>query len=871
MTPMSSESRQFLHYRIERQLGKGGMGEVFLAEDTRLKRQVALKFLSEGVSADLSAMERFEREAQAAAALNHPSIVTIYEIGEQEGRHYIAMEYVEGLSLREMIAAGPLPVEQVENIARVLTLGLEKAHDRGIIHRDIKPENVLVTDNGEVKVLDFGIAKLKGAQNLTRESVTVGTVRYMAPEQLKGEAVDQRTDIWALGVVIYEMLTATSPFKGDYDSSLMYSILSDQPAPIASVRQDVPVELETIVLKALAKEPKERFRDMGVLRSAIDGLHVQAPVSASPQVRSTHPRLWWMGGGALVALAAVLLWLLIGDREPEPSTPVMLQQVTYLGDITGFDIAPDGATAAYVSSGRGSSSALHVLDLAGGSSIEVLSGLRLGPPSWSPDGRSLAVTAVLDDSTSGTFLVPRLGGSLRRLIPAVSRSLCWSATGEKLALYDAAKVVLVETATGETHALAIPDSMPVLGSLAWSPDGGRLLSSSIGDQYSTLWLIDIASGGATVFAREGFGRGTVLASPRWSPTDNEIWCLRRSIRSGEAELLAFDIDQRPWEERDPRIVASGLQDAKEFRLSRDGSRILAMREIMHANLWLATRNGRAMTPHRLTRGTAWRSRASLSPQGDRILFSMKDVEGFNLYVMPLSTDEGTPEVGQPVKITSLRSFTFAPVWSPDGREIAFGSAGAGSLQIWRVAPDGGNLGRFETTRLHPGADPLQWAPGEEIIYSSHEGKKLRRLDPVSGRSEPLVRADSISLMDASVWSPDGKRFAVRVYRGHEDSLTGVWIASRERLEMRLTTGWEYVPVGWATNGSRVFLMKAGRPEIYTISTGGGTPDYVFALPLESPNWTDMSLSGNGDQVLYTRFRAQTDLWLAESTNGATEF
>ena len=808
---MSSESTQFLHYQIERQLGKGGMGEVFLAQDTRLKRRVALKFLSEGASADLSAMERFEREAQAAAALNDPSIVTIYEIGEHAGRHYISMEYVEGLSLRKMIAAGPLPVEQVLSIARALTIGLEKAHERGIIHRDIKPENILVTDDGDAKLLDFGIAKLKGTRNLTRDSMTVGTVRYMAPEQIKGETVDRRADIWALGVVIYEMLTANSPFKGDYDSTVMYSILSDQPEPIATFRQDVPEELEAIVLKALAKEPKERYADMGALRSSIDLLRSPTAPSSASRTQSGYRRLWWAGGGVAGTLACWLLWLLLRSGETPPPSVAVLQQVTYLGDISGFDIAPDGSTAAYVSGGRGDSQSLHVLDLAGGSSVEIFSALRMGSPSWSSDARSLAITAVLDDSTSGTFLVPRLGGGPRRLSPAVSLRLCWSKTGDRLALYDATTVRIVETATGETQALALPDSTPILGSLEWSPDGLRLLSSSISDQASTLWLIDLASGATTGFARESFDRGTVLISPRWSPSGKEIWCLRRTVQSGEAELLAFGYDRQTRARENPRVVATGLQDAREIDLSSDGRRILAMREITHANLWLALRNGRTMTAHRLTRGTAWRSRASLSPEGDRVVFSMKDIEGFNVYVMPLSMSGSTPSPGQPAKITSLRTFTFAPVWSPDGKAIAFGSAGGGTLQIWKVAPDGSNLWRFERTRLQPGADPLQWAPGSEIIYTSHEGKRLRRLDPVSGLSEPLIRSDSISLMDAPVWGPNGEEFAVRVYRGQEDTLTGVWIASRQRLEMRLTSGWEYVPVGWAQDGTTIFLDEGGPP------------------------------------------------------------
>jgi Tol biopolymer transport system component/predicted Ser/Thr protein kinase len=866
---MDSDSTQFLHYEIERQLGKGGMGEVFLARDTRLKRQVALKFLSEGVRADPATMERFEREAQAAAALNDPSIVTIYEIGEDQGQRYIAMEYVEGMSLREMLVAGPLPVEEVLEITQQLTEGLQKAHEHGIIHRDIKPENILVTDDGHAKLLDFGIAKLKGLRNLTQESRTVGTVRYMAPEQIKGEHLDLRADVWALGVVIYEMLTAHSPFKGEYDSTLMYSILCEEPEPLATYRSDVPAELDAIVRRALEKEPGDRFPDMGALRSAIDRLRRPPTLGARAggRLRVVPSWLWWAGGGGAVLLAGWVLSLLFGTPDTHLARPVTLQQVTYLGDVSGFDMAPDGTTAAYVSSGFSSSSALHVLDLAGGSSIEVLAALRLGLPSWSPEGRSLAISAVLDDSTSGTFLVPRLGGNPRRLSPALALRCSWSPAGERIALYDGVRLLLVQSASGEAQTLGLPDSLPLLRSLEWSPDGRWLLGSSIGDRFSSLWLVDVSDGSVTSFARETFTGGTVLTSPRWSPDGATVYCLRRGIQTGDGELLAFSLGPKGQATGAARVAAFGLQDVTEIDLSADGGRLLATREITKANLWLALRDAQGMVPHRLTRGTAWRSRASLSPDGRQVAFTMKDVEGFNLYLMPLVLRNGGAEAGQPAKITSLRTFSFAPVWSPDGRAIAFGSAESGTLRIWRIAPDGGELRRFEKTRLDPVARSLQWAPGNEIIYAGAEGRRLRRLDPASGRSEPLVLSDTLSAMDAPVWSPDGSRIAVRVSRGHEDSLTGVWIASPERLLRHLTQGWEFVPVGWAEDGGRVFLMKGSRPEVYAVGVRGGTPVQVSTLPFESPDWTGLSMGANGDRVLYTRFSDRRDLWLVEPLEG----
>ncbi len=250
------------------------MGEIFLAEDTKLKRQVALKFLPLRMTVVPEAKERFEREAQAAAALNHPNIVTVFEIGEHGGQVFLAMEYIAGQTLKELIAVNrtsptvnqspiaprPLPLAQVLDLAAQIASGLAAAHAKSIVHRDIKPQNIVVDPEGRAKILDFGLAKLKGVSSLTNESSTLGTVHYMSPEQTMGRDVDHRADIWSLGVVLYEMLTGELPFKGDYEQAVIYSILNEKPEPISSARADVPHSLERIIGKALAKDREERYQ-----------------------------------------------------------------------------------------------------------------------------------------------------------------------------------------------------------------------------------------------------------------------------------------------------------------------------------------------------------------------------------------------------------------------------------------------------------------------------------------------------------------------------------------------------------------------------------------------------------------------------------
>jgi len=269
-------------YNLIKELGRGGMGVVYKAEDTKLKRTVALKFLPPELTLNPEAKERFIREAQAAAALDHPNICTVFEVDEAEEKTFISMAYVEGQSLKEKIDKGPLKLDEALDIALQVAEGLEEAHKKRVVHRDIKSANIMVTGKGQVKIMDFGLAKVAGKPTITKEGTSMGTIAYMSPEQAQGETVDHRTDIWSYGVMLYEMVTGQLPFKGDYEQGVVHSILNEEPEPMTGLRTGVPMELERIVNKAIAKNAEERYQH-------VDEMMIDLR-SVAKELKPKHPK-----------------------------------------------------------------------------------------------------------------------------------------------------------------------------------------------------------------------------------------------------------------------------------------------------------------------------------------------------------------------------------------------------------------------------------------------------------------------------------------------------------------------------------------------------------------------------------------------------
>ncbi|MGB5342544.1 MAG: serine/threonine-protein kinase, partial [Thermoanaerobaculia bacterium] len=327
------------HYRILEQLGKGGMGEVYLAEDTTLKRKVALKVLPPELATSQERLERFQREAESLASLNHPNIVTIHTVEEDGGVRFLTMEWVDGQTLAELVGKGGIPLERIFEIATPLADALAVAHSKGVVHRDLKPGNVMVTDDGRVKVLDFGLAKLleeepdlvateMATEALTRDGIAMGTIPYMSPEQVQGKAVDHRSDIFSLGIVLYEMSTGKLPFEGETSADLISSILRDNPDSVTDLRLELPRHFGRIIRHCLEKDPQRRYQSALDVRNEIEGLQKEVesgevPVSsatAAVPLASSGGSRKWLAILALVAAVAVvggLVWRMGGESEPE--------------------------------------------------------------------------------------------------------------------------------------------------------------------------------------------------------------------------------------------------------------------------------------------------------------------------------------------------------------------------------------------------------------------------------------------------------------------------------------------------------------------------------------------------------------------------
>ena len=876
------------HYKILEKIGQGGMGEVFLAQDASLDRKVALKFLPEDLREDPVAHKRFLREAKSAAALDHPYICKIYEVGEAEEKSFLSMEYLEGETLKDKLARGPLPFKEALKTAVELAEAVEKAHGKGIVHRDLKPSNVMLTPEGHVKVMDFGLAKRllptdAGSQeqttstSLTGSGTTLGTLAYMSPEQLRGQQVDTRSDIFSFGVVLYEMLTGVHPFKKAQSVETSTAILNEVPPPLSRYLNEVPAVLQHTVRKMLAKKPDRRYQSIREVRTDVDELleHEDYPaqageVGASQVGAETYPasRLMSWRGSFIVAiilgLAVLSYFAWRGTTSDQPSSGLPKpthRQITFVGNASFPAISPDGQFIAYLA-GEPEQTKVMVQDIAGGQDLEVFEdrgffgGLR-----WAPGGSGLLVS-LSSETKSGIFLIPRLGGSTRR-VANVHNSLSCSPDGSQIARIrtGSKKIVLTDKRTGETTFIPLKGSFTFLGDVDWSPKGSWLAFHTTNDQERhVLWTVS-RDGGQQEKVLEVFD---TLSSARWSPQGDGIYYFRGKRRIKELWKIPVSASTgKPT--GSPSLLLTGLEAGPYFTVSRNGSRLLYTREPGYSNLWLAilesSEKNPTVTTEQLTRGTSWDVDPSISPDGTRIAFSRSHGQTSNIFVVPI-------EGGTPQQVTFFNSINSHPVWSPDGQEIAFGSSEGGRYTVWKVRAAGGTPHQFVQSHLS-GTSMLSWAPGRDLLYPRPGNRNFHLLDPVTEEERPLARDDSVGWMFYPVYSPDGDRVAV--LRNRKPGVgRSLWIISVEdssevllkKLEKRMI-----IPIGWSLDGQWIYGidpgLKAPGAKLIAVPVSSGQRETLVTLPSDT-SFSDSNMSSDGRHIVYAAAETQSDVWLVEN-------
>ncbi len=603
--------RTISHYRITEKLGEGGMGVVYKAEDTKLKRPVALKFLRADLLEDDEHKERFLREAQAAAALDHSNICTVYEIDEADGQTFLSMAYLEGETVKEKIKARPLKLEDALDIAIQAAQGLEAAHEKGIVHRDIKSANLMVAPRGQVKILDFGLAQLAERSQLTKTGTILGTPAYMSPEQAQKETTDRRTDIWSLAVVLHEMVAGKLPFQRQREQAVLYAIVNEEPEPLTAQRVDVPVELDRIVGKAMAKSPDERYQhvdellvDLKARRAAVSGVTTKRTAGKAATDRKlvaavSGQRKGLYGGLAAVAAIALLgaaYWLESSSSEPRRQSSSATLTSVPITSHTGIErtpaISPDGNQVAYSWNGPNQDNFdIYVQLIGAGRPLRLTSDpAQEGHPAWSPDGRYIAFLRRIGRGAEAEVIrVPALGGGERKLGDVAGWQfkrfgLSWSPGGKFLAVVHQAEgdphrrgIYSLSVETGEKRRLTSVSAMARPAS-AFSPEGGRL---AFARETGDLYLLDLAEDGGPAgeprrltFEPVGTVGGldwtvdgvSIVFSPSDDSGSHSLWQV--SASGGEPERLT--------------VVAD---NATSPSISRQGNRLVYERSQFDHNIW----------------------------------------------------------------------------------------------------------------------------------------------------------------------------------------------------------------------------------------------------------------------------------------------
>jgi Tol biopolymer transport system component len=778
-------------YEILAQLGQGGMGVVFRARDTKLDREVAVKVLPKNLAEDQDALSRFEREAKAVAALSHPNILAIHDFGREQGTVYAAMELLEGETLRERLRDGALPTRKAVEVALEIASGLAAAHEKGVVHRDLKPENVFLLSSGQVKVLDFGLARMDPVAPEGQDVATVslstepgrvmGTVGYMAPEQVRGKAVDARADIFSFGAVLYEMLTGRRAFHGESPVETLNAILKEDPPSLFESARHVTPALERIVRRCLEKRPEERFRTAHDLGIALDAISTSSTRSLAAQallttdVRPSTGRGRWVErlavllAGAALASGAWLGW--DRARVREANDAAVFRWMSFSGRDSSPAVSPDGRTIAFVS-GRDGQPRIWLKQVSG----EGEAALTSGPddfPRLSPDGTQV-LFARPDGATTSLYRAALLGGEARRLIENASEG-DYTPDGKRIAFLrlqseagQTVTVVGLAAADGsEPRELAkLPGGMrgPRV-----APDGHRLAMVAMpgalpaGARQGVV-LVDLEDGSVRTAPAPDARRG--VSSAAWTRGGELVYLQAESVvtAAGSAGLLIRQdaasgrVVSRTWSPSSA-LVLDVLGDGRVVFDTRSPRQNL--REIT-----LATGSGRW-----LSRGESTDRQPVYSPDGEWVAFSSNRGGGMNLWLVSTRT-------GNLRRVTESH-VNWDPAFTRDGRRLLWSSNRAGHFEIWTADVDGG--GPRQVTRDGVGAEnPTATPDGQWVVHTSSNAQKagLWKIHP-DGNGAVRIVTGRVSLPELS---PDGRHVLYRVFSGKYPALVRVARVEDGRLE-----------------------------------------------------------------------------------------
>ncbi len=744
-------------YEITAKLGEGGMGEVYRATDSRLKREVAIKVLPPAFTEDKERLARFEREAQLLAQLNHPNIAQIYGLETSGTTHALVMELVPGPTLAERLEAGPLSLTESLALALQIAQALEEAHEKGIVHRDLKPQNIKASSEGKAKVLDFGLAKAMDATGSaasaadlarsptimnsptltaahgTQLGVILGTAAYMAPEQARGAAVDKRADIWAFGVVLFEMLSGRAAFLADTVPDTLAAVLTRE-LDFGALPAATPPAIRRLLRRCLERHPKNRLRDIGDARLVLDETLAGRSDESSPATVAPSARR--RKGIRLAALAAAAgLGSLIGAlalsslRPTSTATePVRLQRLTFSGDDYHPSASPDGRFVAFASS-RGGVSRIWLKQMEGGGEQRLTDGPDFRPR-FAPDGNSLGFLREVSAGTSDLYRTALVGGQPRRLITDVS-DFDWAPDGRAIAFIrsiatpgraNRTQLRIADLASGDERMVLELDGWEMLG-VRWRPDGKRIVvtrGAPVGAAGGwRLLLIDPATGKSEELGASG-GLGS-LSSSVWEPGGKGLLyaaapdnvgdlsgapgAVRRLTPGGQAQTLFWAAGLFPFR-GSGTVVAS-------FSFFGPGRLVFDVAEQVEELREISLPNGASQ---RLTRSLAADRQPAYSPDGRSIVFSSNRTGNLDLWLV-------NRESGELRQLTDDAAQDWDPGFTPDGRRVLFSSGRSGNLEIWSLDVDGSNARQVSTDGVDA-ENPTMTPDGRWIVYTSGNAQHL---------------------------------------------------------------------------------------------------------------------------------------------------